>query len=368
MSELREKLVGIPVERVSTPALLVDLDRVERNVATMAGHFCELPADLRPHVKVHKSAELAQKAVRAGAIGVACATVPEMSVMAEAGVEDILLANQVVSPEKVAAIARLAADCRATVTVDDRRQVAMLSDATVAAGTRIEVLVELDVGMGRCGARSKDDALALAETVTESPGLRFRGIQAYEGHCMLEPDREVRIRETEAANSAAIEAADLIETAGIPVETISGGGTGTYYITGANPRINEVQAGTYMLMDAFHDLLVPGGFELAMTVLGTVISRQGNTLVLDSGRKSVGVDFVSPPLRDHPQIDARYFAEEHALFDFPSTPPYELGDKVEVVPGYGPATVNLHDFFYVVRDGVVSDLWPVAARGPGALL
>lgn len=367
LERLRGRLVGRRREELSTPALLVDLDLAERNTKTMAAHFRELPANLRPHIKVHKSPALARMAIDAGAVGVACATIPEVETMVAAGVEDVLLANQVVSPEKLAALAGAAGEARITVAVDDPRQAAMLSEAAAGAGNEIEVLVELDVGMGRCGVRSAPTAVELARLVDRTPHLRFRGMQAYEGHCMLEPDQDTRIREAEAANAAVIAAADAIVAAGVEVETISGGGTGTYFVTGANPRIDEVQAGTYVLMDAFHDQLVPGGFETAMTVLGTVISRQGDTVILDCGRKSVGIDFVSPPLRAYPQVEARYFAEEHGLFDFPFTAPYDLGDKVDVVAGYGPTTVNLHDFFHVMRGGVVVDLWPVAARGPGAV-
>ena len=144
-------------------------------------------------------------------------------------------------------------------------------------------------------------------------------MQAYEGHCMLEPDADVRLREARAANAKAIGAADYLAEHGHPCADISGGGTGTYFITGANPRITEVQAGSYVLLDCFHGNLVPGGFEVAMTVAGTVISRQGNTVILDCGRKSVGIDFVTPPLVGYPEAEIRYYAEEHCLADFAGT-------------------------------------------------
>jgi 3-hydroxy-D-aspartate aldolase len=182
---------------------------------------------------------------------------------------------------------------------------------------------------------------------------------------MLEPDPEQRVRDASAANALAVEAADLLIAHGYPVADISAGGTGTYYITGANPRITEVQAGSYSLLDRFHGDLVPGGFEVAMTVLGTVISRQGNTVVLDCGRKAVGIDFVTPPLVGHPEAEIRYYAEEHCLADFPGPPPVDLGDRAEVVAGYGPTTVNLHDVFHVIEADVVTDIWPVNPRGAG---
>jgi D-serine deaminase-like pyridoxal phosphate-dependent protein len=213
--------------------------------------------------------------------------------------------------------------------------------------------------------RSKEALTPIAERIAELPAVSLRGLQAYEGHCMLEPDRGKRIREARAANELAVQAADFLAEHGNPCADISAGGTGTYFITGANPRITEVQAGSYVLLDSFHANLVPGGFEVAMTVLGTVISRQGDTVVLDCGRKAVGVDFVTPPLIAYPEAQIRYYAEEHCLVDFPGTPPLDLGDRAEVIAGYGPTTVNLHDVFHVVERGVITDIWPVNPRGAG---
>jgi D-serine deaminase-like pyridoxal phosphate-dependent protein len=349
---------------VSTPALVLDLDRAKRNIATMAAKFRELPADLRPHFKAHKSPQLARLQVEAGAIGVACATVWEAIVVVETGIVDVLIANQVVQPDKVRAAAELARSHRLTVVVDDVRNAEQLSRAAVESDAELELLVELDVGMGRCGVRSREEALRLAERIAELPALKLRGLQAYEGHCMLEPDPDERLAEAQMANRQAIDAFDFLAERGHAVEVISAGGTGTYYITGANPRIHEVQAGSYTLMDAMHVALVPG-FEVAMTVASTVISRQGSTVVLDCGRKSVGIDFVTPPLVSHPDGRVRYYAEEHCLVDFPGPPSLDLGDVAEVMGGYAPTTVNLHDVFHVVEDGVVTDIWPVSPRGPG---
>jgi D-serine deaminase-like pyridoxal phosphate-dependent protein len=213
--------------------------------------------------------------------------------------------------------------------------------------------------------RSPADVVPIAERIAELPAVTLRGIQAYEGHCMLEPDREKRIRDAQEANEKAVAAADFLAERGHECADISGGGTGTYFITGAHPRITEVQAGSYALLDRFHDNLVPGGFQVAMSVLGTVVSRQGNTIVLDCGRKAVGIDFVSPPLLGYPDAEPRYYAEEHCLVDFPGRPPLDLGDTAEVIAGYGPTTVNLHEVFHVIEDGVVTDIWPINPRGHG---
>jgi D-serine deaminase-like pyridoxal phosphate-dependent protein len=356
-------LIGVPLAEVPTPALIVHLDLARENTATMARHFEALPANLRPHIKVHKSPVLAKMAIDAGAVGVACATPREAIVMADAGIEDVLLANQIADGRWAAALAEAAGTTRLTAAVDDERHVALLAEAATAAGATIEILVELDVGMGRCGVRDFADGERVAAAAASSPGLRFRGVQGYEGHCMLEPDRDKRVRDARAANERVMAFVGHLADAGLPSETVSCGGTGTFHITGAHPGVTEVQAGTYALMDAFHERLVPGGFAPALSVLGTVISRKGSTVILDSGRKAVGIDFVSPALRDHPGLEARSWAEEHALFDFPGEPPVDLGDRVELIPGYGPTTVNLHDEFVVIEDGVVVDVWPVAARG-----
>jgi len=352
-------------DEVTTPALLLDLDVAKRNVLQMADNFRGLPAELRPHIKVHKSPQLARLTIDAGAIGVACATAWEAQVMAESGIEDVLVANQVVHPDKVRALAETARDHRLTVAVDDARNVEQLARAAGDADAELELLIEIDVGMGRCGVRTRDEALRLAERIASLPNVRLRGMQGYEGHCMLEPDRDVRLEEAHRANDKLVDAVDFLAAHGHHSEVVSAGGTGTWYITGANPRITEVQAGSYALMDCFHGNLVPGGFEVAMTVLGTVVSRQGNTVVLDCGRKSVGIDFVTPPLAAHPEAVIRYYAEEHCLADFPGEPPLDLGDRAEVIPGYGPTTVNLYDVFHVVENGVVTDIWPVTPRGPG---
>jgi D-serine deaminase-like pyridoxal phosphate-dependent protein len=356
--------LGLRKERVTTPALLLDLDAARRNCASMANRFRDLPADLRPHSKVHKSPRLAQLEVAAGAIGVAVATVWEAEVMVRAGIPDVLVANQVVHPSKVEALAQLAGEGRVTVTVDNVRNVLDLDRAVGRAGSRLEILIEVDVGMGRGGVRRAEDALPVAEAVASARHLKLRGLQGYEGHCMSETDPGRRTRMAEAANAKMIEVADLLATVGHGGLVLSGGGTGTYSVTGANSRIGEVQAGSYLLMDAFHERLVPGEFEPALTVLATVVSEHGNTIVLDAGRKAVGVDYVLPVLAAHPRGDTR-FSEEHCVVRFPGRPQLGLGDTAEILPGYAPTTVNLHDVFHVVQDGVVVDLWPVAARGSG---
>jgi D-serine deaminase-like pyridoxal phosphate-dependent protein len=356
--------LGCPRQELVTPALILDLDVARRNIQFMAERLRGMKARLRPHVKVQKSAELARLQLAAGALGVCTATVWEAIVMREAGITDVLIANQAVGREKIKALAEAARQGGLSVAVDDARNARDLSDAAMAAGSKLDVLIEVDVGMGRGGVRSPEQALELAQSLARLPALRLRGVQGYEGHCMLAPDRAVRIAKCRVALDYLGSVVDFLLEAGFPSEVVSAGGTGTYDITGNDPRVTEIQAGSYVFMDNFHGNLVPG-FSCSLTVLSTVVIRHGQTIVLDCGRKSIGIELVLPTLVDYPFYQARYFAEEHALFDVDGRCRLDIGDKAELIPGYAPSTVNLYDVFHVVEGGVVVDIWPVFPRGPG---
>ncbi len=356
--------MGRPRRDLVTPALILDLDVARSNIRFMAERLSTLKAKLRPHVKVQKSSELARLQIEAGAVGVCTATVWEAIVMSRSGIKDVLIANQVGGREKIQALAEAAKHGYLSVAVDDVRNVEDLSNAVCAAGSKLDVLIEVDVGMGRGGVRSLEEAVTLAQHLAKLPGLKLRGIQGYEGHCMLEPDRTVRIQKAHAAMDYLGSVVDRLVQAGFACPVVSAGGTGTYDITGANPLVTEIQAGSYVFMDNFHGNLVPG-FSRALTVLGTVVIQHGNTIVLDSGRKSVGIDFVLPSLVQYPYYQARYFAEEHALFDVDERCQLGLGDTAELTPGYAPSTVNLYDAYHVVENGIVTDIWPIIPRGPG---
>ena len=372
--EAARSFVGAPRNAPPTPALIVDLPRVRSNLREMAERMSGLPAALRPHAKIHKSPILGHMQIEAGAIGLTTATVWEASVMVDAGLSDILVANQVVGPAKAAELARIAALARVLVVVDSATNADELSAAAQREGSEIKVLVEFDVGLHRAGVRTHEQAINLAEHIRRQSGLKLAGLFGYEGHCMLEPDREVRIRKTLAANSALLELADEFEHRGLPTGIIAAGGFGTWDITGANPRITEIHAGSYIFTDAFHRNLVPG-FEVALTVLSTVVSRTGQMAVLDCGRKSIGIDRTVPELVggvgtirfEHGE---HFIHEEHTAIELGAD--LNVGDTVELMPGYGPTTVNLYDMYYVADGPRIVDVWPVCARygsqsaGPGA--
>jgi D-serine deaminase-like pyridoxal phosphate-dependent protein len=356
--------IGRSRRELTTPALIMDLDVARRNIQFMTRRLSTLKAKLRPHVKCQKSPELARLQIDAGAIGVCTATVWEAIVMSASGIQDVLIANQVGGREKIAALAKAAKQGSLMVAIDSAGNAEDLSEAAQAASSNLDVLIEVDVGMGRGGVRSPEEAVILARRVAELRGLRFRGVQGYEGHCMLEPDRSLRIQKAGAAMDYLHTVIGRLAAAGFDCAVVSAGGTGTYDITGNNPAVTEIQAGSYVFMDNFHGNLVPG-FSHALTVLGTVVIQHGNTLVLDSGRKSVGIDFVLPTMLAYPFYQARYFAEEHALFDVDERCRLKLGETVELIPGYAPSTVNLYDAYHVVEKNVVVDIWPIIPRGPG---
>ncbi len=367
LTSIREPYMGdlgrSPLE-LPTPVLAIDLAVVKRNLDRMSTFLARGPVGLRPHVKVHKSPDAARLQLGAGAHGVATATVWEAAAMMRSGIDDVLIANQVVGDHKIRGVAELAGEGSLTVAVDRLENAQALSEAAVAAGTQIGILVEFDVGMGRAGVRDDPTLRALAASVANAPGLTLRGVMGYEGHCMGILDRDARARETITAMERLAEAVALLRSDGHACEIISGGGTGTYFVSAAGPPLTETQAGSYMVMDGFHGMLVPE-FELAMTVIATVVSRSGSLAVLDAGRKAVSMDLEPPwPLLDGASV--AFVHEEHMGLELaPDASRLGVGDQVALRPGYGPMTVNLYDVFHVFENGTVAEIWPVVARYPG---
>ena len=352
--------IGRSRSELETPALLLDLDIARQNIAVMAGHMERAGKSLRPHTKTHKAPQIARLQVDAGAIGVSTATAWEAIVMIDAGVDDILVANEVVGPSRIRALAEAARDGRVTVAVDSAANLDDLSAAAVAAGSVIGVLVEVDVGMNRGGVRSKEEALDVARHAVSLPGIEWRGAMGYEGHCMLEPDRALRVTKQGKAMTHLFEVVDHLAADGIECEIVSAGGTGTYDLIAAHPRVTELQAGSYVFMDAFHGSLIPG-FDVALTVLATVMGRHGDRVILDAGRKGVGIDLMLPsPVGI--EATTAFVDEEHTGIDVPESSPLRYGDTVELMAGYGPTTVNLYGRYHVIEGGVVTDIWPVMAR------
>ncbi len=285
--------------------------------------------------------------------------------MVRAGLSDVLIANQVVGPLKIARLVALAATATLTVAVDAAANVAALSAAAQQAGVSIGVLIELDVGMGRAGVSSTDAALALARLVAEALGLAFRGLMGYEGHIVDAPDLAQRSAGARTALEQLSAARRVVEGAGLPVACVSAGGTGTYATTRTWPDLTEVQVGSYVFMDAnYRRIAGMEAFVPALSVLATVSSRpHPQVVIVDAGLKAVGAEYAPAALLDYPRSQCAYLSEEHARFDFPSDPGLHVGDKVRILPPHCCTTSNLHEQFYVVRDDAVEAIWPIEARG-----
>lgn len=358
--ELARRFVGLPVAELATPALVIDLDKALANIGRMADWLKDKPARLRPHVKVHKLPQLAAMQVQAGAVGVAVATIWEARAMVDGGIADVMIANEVLGARKVALAAELAGRSRFSVLVDDHDNARDLAAAAAAAGTTIGLLVDLDVGMHRCGARSAEEAVALARLIDDLDGAEFRGAMGYEGMCMTEPDAARRRQLQEGAATFVTGCVAALAAAGLPCQIVAGGGTGTFNLTGAHASYTELHAGSYVLMDTSHEALIPGMFEPAMHVMATVVSVHRTEAVLDSGRKAVSADQGMPAAADS-AITTRFIAEEHLGVSAPAGR-LSIGDRVPVIAGYAPTTVNLHGVVYVTSGGIVKDAWPVRAR------
>lgn len=357
-------LVGRPASLIPTPALVVELEALEHNLRLMSEFFGRRHAKLRPHFKSHKCVTIARRQLEAGnAVGITCAKISEAEVLASGGIPDILIANQVVGqgkPERVAALAR---QCRLTVAVDDEAQVRALSAALSGTSARVGVLVEVDVGMHRCGVPPGEAALRIARAADRAAGVEFLGLQAYEGHCTTVLDPEERRRQVLASIEKAVATRRLLEASGLPVQVLSGGGTGTYDMTGLMDGVDEVQAGSYALMDHFYAKRRPE-FAVALSVIATAISSNGSDhAVLDVGVKGVGADLGPPVLADRPEdAISRFESEEHASVRV-GGPPLKVGDRVRLVPSHGCTTCNLHRRVFAVRGGIVEDVWAIEGSG-----
>ena len=355
--------IGGPKIELDTPALCLDIEAVEANIERMAAAFRDGPTRLRPHAKTHKSPILAHMQIAAGAAGITCAKLGEAEVMAAAGIRDILIANQIVGAGKIARLVNLAAHTDVMACVDDAGNARDLDAAARAKGVRLRVLLELNIGMGRCGALPFAPALEMARLICGLPGLRFEGLMGYEGHTVFLTDLDERRRETEASLAQLVGTAELLRENGIAVPIVSSGGTGTYFITGQYPGVTEIEVGSYITMDAQYREEVGIDFAYALTVLATVTSVHGEHAIIDAGLKTVTRDFGLPLVFDPPGWELTGLSEEHGHLERRGGAALAVGDKVELVPNHGCTTINLHDEYHVVRRGVVEAVWPIAARG-----
>lgn len=357
--------IGLPVSELDTPALLLDLDAFEHNIGMMAGHFRDRKIAWRPHAKAFKSPAIAHRLLKAGAIGVTVAKVSEAEVMAAAGVDDILIAHLVVGASKAARLAALQRQSDVKVTVDHPAHVAPLGDAAVAAGVSIGVLVDVDLGMKRCGVSGPEDAVRLARQVAESPGLRFAGLMGYEGHTLMIPDRAAKRAAIAEAIGRLLEAKRQVEGAGFPCPIVSAGGTGSYQYTADIPGLTEIQAGGGIFACRYYTQVCGvEGHQPALTLLSTVVGRPApDRAILDIGLKSVSQHKTPPVLRDYPSCSIVGLSAEHATVEVDPQVSLKIGEKVSVIPGYSDFTFVLHDRVIGHRKSRVESAWDLLGRG-----
>lgn len=352
-------------EQIETPSLLINLDLMEGNIRRMAKFFQDKKSNLRPHAKTHKSPVISKKQLEAGsAVGITVAKLGEAEVMVNGGIKNLLIANQVVEPPKVARLVRLSKHADLIVAVDNIENVNLLDQAGAYYKTKINVLIEVNVGLNRCGVEWGAPVLKLAREVLRKENIVLRGLMGYEGHAVLVPDLLSRKALAEDAMGKLISSRDLLEKNGIPVEIVSAGGTGTYDITGVIPGINEVQAGSYIFMDSAYKK-TGVTFDQALTVYVTIISQQSSeNYILDVGIKGISVDNGFPGIKDHPEWEIKALNEEYAYLCVPGgTNHLKIGDKLELIPSHGCTTINLHDTYYALRNDRIEAVWDIEARG-----
>lgn len=357
------------IEDLDTPVLLLDAAALERNIARMRDLAAGAGVALRPHAKTHKSPMVARMQIEAGAVGVCCAKLGEAEVLAAEGVPDILITTAVVGESKTMRLMAVAAQCRVGVVTDSERNIAELGGAARTAGQPLDVVVEVDVGQGRCGVAPGPEAARLARLIADNPWLRFRGLQGYQGKIQMTADFAEREARAADALGRLDATARLVREAGVAVEVLTGGGTGTSAIDGAGGILTEIQPGSYVFMDSSYDRIgwrdgATQPFETALSVLATVVSRPApDRVVIDAGLKTLSSDSGMPRPAGLPGAAFSFGGDEHGQLQFGGASPLDVGDKVTLHPSHCDTTVNLHDHYYVTRDGVVEDVWPVAARG-----
>jgi 3-hydroxy-D-aspartate aldolase len=359
--------VGMPVTEIDTPALVVDVDAYEHNLDLMARTLAGSPVRLRGHAKTHKCPVVALHQIARGAVGSCCQKVSEAEAMVAGGVRNVLVSNEIVDRRKIERLVTLARQAEIAVCVDDPRNVDDLAAAAEAAGVRLAVLVEIDVGNLRCGVAPGEPAVALAKHVASKRGLRFAGLQAYYGRAQHINDVEQRRAAIETCIADVRHTVDLLKRQGLACEMVSGAGTGSYRWEAASGVYNEVQAGSYCFMDVEYGLVegFPREFRQSLFVLATVMSHPTpDRAVVDAGLKALSVDKGMPRVHQLADVEFQRASDEHGVLRIGGgARPLGLRDRVWLIPGHCDPTINLYDWYVAIRGGRVEALWPITARG-----
>ena len=358
-------MIGQPKSVLDTPALLVDLDVMEANIARIAATCRKHGVAWRPHTKAHKTPEIAKKQIAAGAIGITCAKLGEAEVMAAAGIREIVIANQIVGQIKVARLVALADRADPIVCVDSIANLNELDAAFRRAGRRLKVAIEVNIGMSRAGVEPGAPVLALAREIANRAGLRFVGVLGWESQATTIADLAEKERVVRDAAAKLAASALACKEAGHTVEVVSCGGTGTFPFCAQQPGITEVQVGGAIFSDMHYRTHYHVDFPYALTILTTATSRPTPTrIVFDAGKKAMSGDAAMPAPIGLPPASAIKLSAEHSKIELeqPSETP-RIGDKVELVVGYSDTTVHLHEEIVAVRGGRIEAVWRVAGRG-----
>lgn len=353
------------MDQLDTPALIIDLDLMESNISKMAKFFESVDADLRPHSKTHKIPIIAHKQIAAGAIGICCQKLAEAEVMAAAGVEDILITNQIVGHRKVWRLVNLSKHSNVIVAVENLENAKNISEAALKRETKVNIIVEINVGIDRCGVEPGKQTLEFIQRIRRLPGLSFRGMMGYEGPFIGIKDWNERKNAAEERLRLLVETSELVRDNGIDFDIVSAGATGTYNITGVYPGITEVEAGSYVFMDTTYDTLGGVDFDLALSLLTTVISRPTkDRAIVDAGMKAITGEFGIPAVKGLDGLELKKLSEEHGTLVVTNPEQrLKIGDKIEIYPSHCCTTVNLHDKAYGIRKGKVESVWMIEGRG-----
>jgi len=365
MPATSQSLIGQPKAVLDTPALLVDLDIMEANIARIAKTCRDNGVGWRPHTKAHKTPEIAHLQLAAGAIGIACAKLGEAEVMAAAGVRDIFIVNQIVGAEKVRRLIALVGPARPIVAVDCIANLDELAGAAHAEGKTLDVVIEVDIGMHRAGVQPGAPVVALAAEIARRPALRLVGVAGWESQATRIADQVEKERTVVEAIRALTASARACAEAGHDVSIVSCGGTGTFPYCAQQPGVTEVQTGGAIFSDIHYRTNYHVHFPYALTVLATVTSRPTPTrIVLDAGRKAMSGDAAPPQPLGIAAARAMKLSAEHTTveLELPSETP-RVGDRIEFVVGYSDTTVHLHEEMIGVRNGRIEEVWRIAGRG-----
>jgi D-serine deaminase-like pyridoxal phosphate-dependent protein len=356
---------GVSVDALDTPCLLIDLDAMERNIRRMVEYFRVHQVAWRPHAKSYKSSAIARRVIDAGAIGVTCAKLGEAEVMADGGVRDLLIANPLMGRTKWERLVALAGRADPIAVVDHAEQVRGLAACAEGIARPIRTLVEVDIGMQRCGVNPGAAAVELAQRIAMAPGLRFAGIMGWEGHLVTVADPAEKAAKIAAALSLLRDTNTLLERSGLPCKIVSAGGTGSYQITARLGIATEIQAGGGILMDLFYrNACRVAALEFALTVIATITSRPApDRAVIDAGRKTMNQELAMPEILGRSDLRVQSLSAEHGVLQVTASPGPAIGDRIRLIPGYGDFTTVLHDRVFAVRDGRVEAVRPLDARG-----